>query len=471
MGKRSKGPRKKQRTPIVRRDLDAKRARRADRDSEPEDVAGGEADAAGAEGDEDGDDEAAEGDDEAADGDEAPESIEELEAKTGATSAEGPAAAAEAALAAVDDEAVEYLAGGARWAAPLVRLERVWTKLETRLLFVALLALTFCLCLWITMRGMKEPVEADIPAGTFFRMIAGAAILGGIARLATRKRLDEQKRTWITVGAVVLGLATAKLWRGVGIDYFARLNDWLQQGSTVSLFGGVLGISTRLTILVALIGASLAASSGQHINIDVFLRMMPKRFHRSTSIASGVAAASICVMVGWAMFDHLALTELGASDEATATQKVSVAGGKLGEMFFVWRKQVVLDLGALPYVVRGEKWNAPERMTGREWNEELETGGFVERYGREKIDALKAPEAQLDQPWTPFVVVPDTETRGILKNGVDLLMWPLGLGFIALRFLLRALLTAGGFLAGGPQGEAERAKKEGEHAAAAEEPS
>jgi hypothetical protein len=127
----------------------------------------------------------------------------------------------------------------------------------------------------------------------------------------------------------------------------------------------------------------------------------------------------------------------------------------------VLRKQIALDLGAVPYVVAGKKWNDPERMNGRDWNERLETGGWVERYGREKTDAIKAPESQLDQSWTPFVVIPDTSTRGLLLTGIDLFLWPIGFLAIGLKFLLRALLILSGHVRGSPEGVGEKGEEEG----------
>src|SRR5690606_38768810 len=80
---------------------------------------------------------------------------------------------------------------GAAWALPFVRFERRWTWLEVRVMFASLLALTLVLCAFFSMRGMKEPLEAAESAGTVFRALFGAAVLGGLSRLATRNRPDK----------------------------------------------------------------------------------------------------------------------------------------------------------------------------------------------------------------------------------------------------------------------------------------
>jgi hypothetical protein len=115
---------------------------------------------------------------------------------------------------------------------------------------------------------------------------------------------------------------------------------------------------------------------------------------------------------------------------------------EMGEQFFLWRKQAMLDLGALPRLAVGDKWNAPDRMNGAQWNEFLDNEGFVERYGAENVAPVRAPESDLATPWTPFVVVPGADARGAIMPAMDLI-FPFGFLMIGLRFLLRALLLIG----------------------------
>jgi hypothetical protein len=104
---------------------------------------------------------------------------------------------------------------------------------------------------------------------------------------------------------------------------------------------------------------------------------------------------------------------------------------------------VNLDLTGLPSIAGGERWDSDKRMTGRQWNAWLDDNGYVERYGKEKVDPLRAPESALDAPRVPFVVLPDHEPRGLLVHGMDLI-FPFGFFMIGLRVLLRTLLLLGG---------------------------
>ena len=334
---------------------------------------------------------------------------------------------------------------GAAWGWPLARLDRRWTWFETRLLFTALVLLTLSLCLWFAIRGMKEPLTAKESAGTVFRAFVGAAVLGGLSRPLTRGRLDEFQRSVVTTVAVVVGLATATLWRGVGIAYFAGLLDWLQEGSSLALMGGLKGVSTRLTMTVALLGASLAAASGTHINIDVVVRFIPLRLRKLVNIVGGLATAAVCMAVSLGFADFVAVTGFGANVDASAGQKMAIVQHAIGEQMFLWRKQGKLDLGAIGYVVRGEAWNDPKRMNGRQWNEFLDNEGFVERYGAEKVNTMRAQGEDLDESRTPFVTAPHGRVRGELVHTMDLI-FPLGFFMIGLRFVLRALLILSGYI-------------------------
>jgi len=447
MGKRTKGrgKRRKRRAAITRRDPEAKRARR----EAAEDERAAEASEEDQDDDGDSDDErdSDAGEDDGRDSDAGED--DERDSDAGEDDERDSDAGDGGDEPAEDDEPPESEVGspdGAAWALPLVKLEHRWTWLETRLLFVALLALTFVLCLFFALRGMKEPLEAEAAAGTIWRAMVGAGVLGGAVRLATRNRgLKEQHRTIATVVAVILGLATAKLWRGVGIDYFTGVFDWLQEGSTITLMGGLKGISTRLTMTVALIGASLAAAVGGHINIDVVVRLIPPRVRKPVAILGSLVTTMVCLAASWGLFDHIAVAEYHVGAEKTAGQKVAAVKDDLGHQFFVWRKQAGFDLGAMPNVLTGKRWNAEDRMNGRQWNDWLAANGFDERYGKEKVDRIRAVESDLDMPRHPFVVVPEGEARGMLLRGMDLI-FPLGFLMIGLRFLLRALLLIAGHI-------------------------
>ncbi len=434
MGKRKRGtPKtKKRREAMTRRDPTEKRKRRAQRASDrPEDEDDEEI---GDEEELDADEEGSEADEVAGDEDDSSDAVE-------ADSDSSPA----------DDDVDEDdepigLPDGAPWALPLAKFERKWTWLETRLLFGALCALTVLLCYWFMVRGMKEPPTAKESAGTFFRMLLGAGVLGGVARFVTRKlELEEKQRNLYTIVAMVAGVLAAFIpaWRAFGVGYFTHVLDWLQEGSTLTLFGGLSGLSTRLTMMVALLGASLAAATGTHIAIDVVVRFIPASLRKPVHIVGALATALVCIVASWGFFDFISVTSFGAKPGETPGAKAAHVSSELGEHFFLWRKQLGLDFGALPNVLRGKRWDAPGRMNGREWNEFLDTGGFVERYGAKKVAAIKARKSDLESPRVPFVVVPDGNARGMLVHGMDLI-FPLGFLMIGLRMLLRALLVFAG---------------------------
>jgi len=237
----------------------------------------------------------------------------------------------------------------------------------------------------------------------------------------------------------------APLWRSVGITYFGGWLDWAQEGSTLTLIGGLRGLGTRLTILVALLGGSLAAASARHINIDVVVRFLRPRLRLPVAVAGSVATAVVCFVAAWGLFDYLAIDGFHAEREATPSAKVAHVQEALGEQLFILRKQLGLDVRALPTVISGTRWDDEQRLNGRQWNEWVESAGFRDRYTKEQVDGMLAPESALDEPRLPFVVVPDGSPRSMLVPAMDL-TYPFGFLMIGLRVLLRVVLLLVGFV-------------------------
>jgi hypothetical protein len=211
-------------------------------------------------------------------------------------------------------------------------------------------------------------------------------------------------------------------------------------------------------MLVALMGGSLAASSGTHINIDIVIRLIPKSVRKPVAILGSLATALVCLMASWGFLDHVAITGMKAELDGSAGHKLGAVTHKLSDDFWVWRKQVVFDIGAVPYVLQGKRWNDPERFKGKDWNAWLDDSGIHERYGADKTARLRAPDDALEEPWTPFVVLPTEDTRGMLVHSMDLL-WPIGFLALGLRFLLRALLLFAGQIRMRIEGEDEEGKE------------
>jgi Tripartite ATP-independent periplasmic transporters, DctQ component len=335
---------------------------------------------------------------------------------------------------------------GASWAKGFVRFERALTFIESRLLFVALMALVFSLVFWISLRGMATPLESKSAAGITFRMFVGAAVLGGLARgVAVRAlKLDEVKSALMTVVGIIVGIGTAFLWRAVGIAHFDAILNWLQEGSSLTMIGGLRGLSTRLTVVVALIGAALAAARSKHINIDVVLRFMRPAWRKPVHVLGAIATATVCFVAAYGFFDYSSIEGFGQNRDTTMSEKIAGVRRASSTHRFVLYKQIRLDLRAFPDVVfGGMRWDAPTRMNGRQWNAWLNEAGFAEEFSKEEFESLKAPPSAEDEGRVPMVTLPGEASKGILSHDLDLI-WPLGLFWIGLRVILRALLVISG---------------------------
>ncbi len=335
---------------------------------------------------------------------------------------------------------------GASWANGLVRAERAFTWFESRLLFVALMALVFALVFWISLRGMASPIESKSAAGSVFRMLVGAGVLGGIAHVVAVRslKLDETKSAFVTVGGVVLGVLVAPMWRTVGIARFDAILNWLQEGSSLTLVGGLRGVSTRLTVVVALIGASLAAARSKHINIDVVLRFMRPSLRAPVHILGAIATAAVCFVAAYGFLDYTSIEGFGQNRDTAMSQKIAGMRGVSAKHRFVFYKQIGLDFRTMPDVVfSGVRWDAPTRMNGQQWNAWLTNAGFADAFSAEEVEMMKAPASMEKEPRVPIVTLPGEAAKGALEPDLNLL-WPLGLFWIGLRVILRALLVLSG---------------------------
>jgi hypothetical protein len=327
----------------------------------------------------------------------------------------------------------------AAWGDPLARLDAAWTRLESLLCAGVLVAEIAALCVWIAMKGLSTPSTGDAKAGIVFRGVIGALALGLASRLPTRGRPAAQ-RDAITVGAVVVGLLSAGLWSRWGVDYFSNVLNWLQDGSTLTLIGGLRGLGTRLTLWLALLGASLATASGKHINVDVVMRFLSDRARLPVAVAGWLLAATVCLTAVWGFFDHIAIESFATPADAPPGAKVAQVAEHTGQNLFLLRKQVALDLRTLGHVSAGERYD--RWMTGAEWNAWIKGGGWEEHWSQADLATVLVPEGSTE-PKPPLVVVPNGSNRGILGHDLDLVV-PFGLLMIGLRFVLRALLAFSG---------------------------
>ncbi|HVW30251.1 MAG TPA: hypothetical protein VHC69_33065 [Polyangiaceae bacterium] len=350
-------------------------------------------------------------------------------------------------------------AKGARWGEALVRLDRGWTHFEIWLALLAFSLEALSMTLWVCLKGFSAP--ADHPSSAVFRAVVGAVVLGTGTWLALSKQPFAVRRG-ATVAAVFVGILLAKAWVTVGSAYASNVLNWYQQASCLTLFGGLRGVGTRLTMLLALVGGSLATGRGRHIVIDIMTRFVGAKTRKAMALVAWLMSAVVCMTAAWGFFDHISIENFGANAEDGPGKKFAQVASQLGEDSFIARKQVALDFKSVPHVLlKGETYS--DWFTGKDWNAWLDDSGFIERYGKQATDDLKIPDGETR---APLVVIPGRgEPRGELISAAYL-VFPIGLFVIALRFVLRGLLV----LSGHASVEGEESEDWNEHARPGEEP-
>jgi TRAP-type C4-dicarboxylate transport system permease small subunit len=333
---------------------------------------------------------------------------------------------------------------GAPWLKPFIFFDKWWTWFEERLLVVVVIGLMAVMAAWVLLKGLQEPVTSESKAGMVLRAVVGVIALGPTVWVIT-KRLgwSESQRRLAAVVGIVAGAGVAPLWRSWGVEYFGHMLNWLQEGSSLTMLGQLRGVSTRLTVLLAMIGASLAAAGGKHINIDAFLRFIPKKLKLPSFVTASIATVAVCFVAAWGFFENISINNFGAQRDWTWQKKIEHVEHHVSQDLFLWRQQMKFDLEALPIVVGGGKWDDESRMNGRQWNEFVEKSGYRDYFTKEEVDAILAPPSGLDGSRIPMVIVPDGSPRGLLVFTMNL-TFPFGLVILGIRFLLRMLLVLGG---------------------------
>jgi hypothetical protein len=337
----------------------------------------------------------------------------------------------------------------------LQKIDEGWQRLEARLCAGVLVAEIASLSIWIALKGLSSDYKpGENASGLVFRAMVTAAGLGLVAHLATRKQSETVHRA-ATTGAVIVGLFAGRLWAHAGVTYASNILNFLQNASTLMLIGGLRGLATRLTLWVALLGASLATSRGRHINVDVLVRYVPERLRLPTALVGQIAAMFVCFLGAVGFADYISIsvfrataTEPCADDktkscDAGAGEKLATVEHEMGRDVFVLGRQASLDLGSWPAVLAGhpyDKW-----MTAAEWNAWLDGADWKAHFDAAAVDALRMDPSQPAATRTPQVAVPGTgeEARGLLIRELDF-VFPFGLMVIGLKFLLRLLLILTG---------------------------
>lgn len=352
------------------------------------------------------------------------------------------------------------------WGTPIARFDALLTGIEERVLLFALLLEIGALVVWVVLRGFSLG-ETDARNLILRIPIVAGALAGLGALLAHRFMKGNDAAKYVPLGSALVGAVLAYMTRNAGIFYFQNILNWLQNASVLMLVGGLRGLVTRLTLWLALLGASLATSKGKHINIDVIMRFVPSTYRLPVALVGWMAAAVMCVTGAWGFVDQLALSEyrVERTEDCKDYRAPVVAEGEVApnvpqcevsvmtklagvthevrrDMFLLGR-QISLDVKSVPRVFFSatayDKWFTPA-----EWNAWWKDGGWEDHYEKSDSDAqILAPE--LVDPRIPAITIPggDENPSGVLIRDLNLVL-PLGLLMIALRFLLRSLLAISG---------------------------
>jgi hypothetical protein len=357
------------------------------------------------------------------------------------------------------------------WSRPIAQMDAFITKAETKLLMLVLGGEISALVVWVLLKGFSTP--AHEMRGRFLRAFflsilfaalgaairkgltpsqaqAGEAGLAGEARGGGSRLVIKKLPVMASAFGILIGLWVP----GLFSNYAQNWLNWVQNASVLMLIGGLRGLVTRLTLWLALLGASLATASGKHINIDFVLRLADQKIRTRVALLGWLTASVMCITGAWGFVDQLALGEYRAPRtvvceskgegecETPPTEKLSVVAKEFGKDMFLLGRQASLDVQTLPVVLFGnpyDKW-----LSVNAWNEFASDKGFAEHYGEDKAKTLQRAKEQTD-PVLPAVIVPGGEENiaGLLVRDLNLVI-PMGLLMIGLRFLLRCLLVLSG---------------------------
>ncbi|MCK6548723.1 TRAP transporter small permease subunit [Myxococcota bacterium] len=349
------------------------------------------------------------------------------------------------------------------WGAPLARLDQLWTLLEERLAVAVILTEIFALVAWVSLKALASSSTADGNViGLIFRSTVTAIVLGTITHLVTRPKpgATPSNTNPIAVSiAVIVGLFAGRLWLGVGEVWCANLIEWVQTSSTFALIGGPRGFVTRLTLWLALLGASLAASRGKHINIDIATRYFPQAAAKPVAILGWAAAAMVCFAAAWGFTDSIAVTKFRAPAfrecpagqtgpggsticETPEMERLGIAWEGVKSDLFLLRRQLELDARTLPRVLAGGRYD--DYLTANEWNAWVDAGGWTDYFPKDAVATLMMPTDDPNLKKMPVIVEPGTgEGRDLLIRDLNFVL-PFGLLIVGLKFLLRILRALSG---------------------------
>jgi len=354
------------------------------------------------------------------------------------------------------------------WGTPIARFDALLTAFEERLLLAVLLVEIGALVIWVVLRGFSLG-EAD-PRNLILRIPILAGLFAAIGSFVAGRFLKgSPAEKSVPLGAAVLGAVLAYVTRNAGVFYVQNILNWLQNASSLMLVGGLRGLVTRLTLWLALLGASLATSKGKHINIDVVMRFLPISYRVPVALVGWLTAAVMCVTGAWGFVDQLALGEFRVERtdvcpgyvapapkegeptpnapqcEVGAGVKLAGVQKETGRDLFLLGRQISLDLKSIPRVFFSatayDKWFSPS-----DWNAWWNEGNWNAHYAADDVKAQILPPESTEMR-IPAITIPggDENPSGVLIRDLNLVL-PLGLLMIALRFVIRSLLAVSGHI-------------------------
>jgi C4-dicarboxylate transporter, DctM subunit len=344
------------------------------------------------------------------------------------------------------------------WSAPVARVDDFLTRIERNLLLVAVGLEVLALSVWVLLRAMvARPGDSAIALRVALLTGLGALVIWLLAR-------KQVARKQIGLGGFALSFILAFATRNHFSSYFENILTWMENASVLLMIGGLRGVATRLTLWVALLGASTATGKGKHITIDIALRYAPVKARMPMALMAWLVTCVVCFAGTWGFIDHIAVAEYSSEKDVPASKKVSAIVTGVGNDWFLARKQAALDFKTLPHVARGEaynKWFMPQ-----EWNAWVQNAGFEAHYPADEVLKIKAnPDAT--EPRQPTIEVPGNSERvaNLLSRSTNLIV-PFGLLMIGLRFVLRLLLAIAGRVSLDPDSAHAPDDEEGAHSVA-----
>ena len=222
-------------------------------------------------------------------------------------------------------------------------------------------------------------------------------------------RLDaswQRVEGWLCAAVIGAEVSALTLWVVLrALSDRARLGaasnvlNWLQTSSSLMLVGGLRGLATRLTLWLALLGASLATSQGKHVHVDVVVRYLPRRLRLPAMIASCLVAAVTCSAAAAGFVDYIGIADFRARSSApcadnpsracdTAVRdRLATVKKAMTDDFFLLGRQLSLDGRSLPHLLAGQTYD--RWMTAAQWNAWLDGADWTAHFDARAVGALR----------------------------------------------------------------------------------